>query len=130
MSDVYGGNETGYRLPVKTWAWPLRRCVKCGILDNPIYSGEADLDGAPMFNHRVVIDAHYLRKPELSVKEKAQGFLLEVIEGNRHVKIRAICRECLEAAEETGRVWDDCKKSQKELEESLKEPSWYAQLCS
>jgi hypothetical protein len=119
----------GYKLPDPKWDGPLRRCVKCGVEDASIYTGEADLDGSPLFVHRVVLDPHFCPKGLLSARDRAQGFLETKVEGTRTVKIRVICRECLEQDEQTSAVWRDFDKTRKELSEQTKEPSFYAVLC-
>lgn len=120
----------GYRLPLPAWDGELRKCVKCGLIDNPIYAGEADPEtGSPIFLHRVVLDVVFCKTEVLTGRDKAEGFLMMKLDGGRPAKVRAICRECLEQDEQTSKVWKDFDKSRQELQDQSKDLSWYAQLC-
>src|SRR5579864_5963033 len=120
--------SAGYRLPNPQWEGELRKCVQCGLIDSPVYAGQADESGAPMFVHKVVIDVVFTKTEVLTKRDRDEGFLMMKLE-NRPAKARAICRECLEADEQTKSVWQDFDKTRKELAEQTKEPSWYAVLC-
>jgi hypothetical protein len=119
----------GYRLPLPLYNDELYVCVLCGLVDAPIYAGEADMEqGRAKFIHRVTLDVVFLKSDTLTAKDKAEGFVLIRVE-NRPAKVRAICRDCLEQDEQTQLVWKDFEKVRREFQENSKEPSFYAVLC-
>lgn len=118
----------GYKLPNPQWEGELRKCVKCGLIDRPVYAGQADESGAPMFVHKVTIDVIFVKSEVLTKRDRDEGFLMMKLE-NRPAKARAICRDCLEADEQTQAVWKDFERTRKEMDEQTKEPSWCAVLC-
>jgi hypothetical protein len=118
----------GYRLPNPQWEGNRRTCCKCGLVDSPVYIGEANEQGEPIFEHRVILDLTYTKTELLTAKDKADGWLSLKVE-NRPAKMRTICRDCLEAVEATDAVWKDFDKARADLEDKKKEKSWYSQLC-
>ncbi len=120
----------GYRLPVPEWTGELRRCVLCKRLDHPVYAGGSDeKSGEPIFLHSVTLDVVLTKSSDLTAKDKREGFVGMELEGG-FAKVRAICRDCLEADEQTKAVWKDFEKTRQDQQQEMKEPSWYAQLCS
>jgi hypothetical protein len=118
-----------YRLPDPQWSGSLRRCCVCRALDNPVYAGESDEQGAPIFAHKVTLDVTYINRDKLTPKEIKQGFEYMKVEGDRHVKIRAICRECLQLIEDTADVWHDFDTAKKNAGDQNKPQSFYETLC-
>lgn len=119
----------GYRLPLPLYADELYVCVKCGLRDAPIYAGEADMEqGRAKFIHRVALDVIHPASPQLTRRDRDEGYLLTTIAGIP-TKVRAICRDCLEAAVQTEEVWKDFDRIRREFQENSKELSFYAVLC-
>jgi hypothetical protein len=126
---TFPAGGAGYKLPFALYDDELYVCVKCGLRDAPIYAGEADPDaGVARFIHRVTLDVVFTKSEVLSSRDKAEGFLMMKLE-NRPAKVRAICRDCLEADEQTQAVWKDFDRARREMDEQTKEPSWCAVLC-
>lgn len=117
----------GYKLPDPSWTGEKRVCSSCGIIDRPTYTGEADTEGQPIFDHQVVLDLVFISKPELTQKDRRFKFQLTKI-GERHAKARMMCRTCLDSDDETRKVWTDIRKAADALQEEQKEPSWWFQM--
>lgn len=119
-----------YRLPVPEWNKELRHCCKCGLEDAPIYTGESDDEGHPIFEHRIVIDLVYIDRSSLTKKEKSQGYHYQFMAAlNQHVKIRLMCRPCLEHEEDTRKIWEDIQRQKDSLEDESKDRTFMSILC-
>lgn len=119
----------GYRLPDPKWQGEIRSCCRCGIKDSPLFTGDRDGDGAPIFEHRVTLDLTFIDRKAITPKEKSLGFLFMAV-GDRNAKARVACRDCIQLYDDEERVWSDFnKQKERDGEEGQLDDNYYLHIC-
>lgn len=93
-----------------------RKCKRCGVVDRAsVIPREFDIEGRPLLSHTVKVDMVYLRREEITAKEKAQGWEFMRFEGKPAMVI-FLCEPCINRQEDTHEVWKSLKQTARELE--------------